>query len=126
MNKRMVGLIIIVLLLLLGLAACGGDQEGTGGAGGDAASGEKLYVSSCAACHGPGGTGVPGLGTDLTTSEFVANQSDSELVAFIKEGRPPDHPDNTTGVAMPPKGANPSLTDEDLSSIVAYIRSIHQ
>jgi disulfide bond formation protein DsbB len=69
---------------------------------------------------------VPGLGSDLTTSEFVANQSDSELVAFIKEGRAPDHPENVTGVAMPPKGGNPSLTDEDLSHIVAYIRSIHQ
>jgi disulfide bond formation protein DsbB len=33
-------------------------------------------------------------------------------------------PENTTGVAMPPKGGNPSLSDGDLQNVVAYIRTL--
>lgn len=153
MDKRVFYLVVVLLLLAMGLAACGGggadeavetgsgggaeeaveagsagegDEAAETGSGGDAQAGQQLFVSSCSSCHGPEGKGMPGLGSDLTTSDFVAGLSDSELVAFIKEGRTPDHPDNTTGVAMPPKGGNPSLSDEDLANIVAYIRTIHQ
>ena len=153
MDKRILYLLVALLLLsVTGLAACGGGEAeepvepapageveeavepASGGeaeeaaepaAGGDAQAGQELFVTSCSTCHGPEGKGMPGLGSDLTTSEFVAGLSDSELVAFINEGRPPDHPDNTSGVAMPPKGGNPSLSDEDVANIVAYIRSIH-
>lgn len=88
--------------------------------------GHDLFVASCSACHGPGGEGMEGLGKPLNTSAFVANKSDSELLAFIKTGRPIWDPENTTGVDMPPKGGNPSLTDEQLSEIITYIRSIHK
>jgi len=47
-------------------------------------------------------------------------------VTLLKEGRPSGHELNTTGVDMPPKGGNPSLTDEDPSAVVAYLRSINQ
>lgn len=141
LDKRMFYLVVALLVFsVIGLAACGGGgaeqaaETGTvgeveeaveTGSGGDAQAGQQLFVSSCSSCHGPEAKGMPGLGNDLTTSDFVAGLSDSELIAFIKEGRPPDHPDNTTGVAMPPKGGNPSLSDENLADIVAYIRSIH-
>jgi putative membrane-bound dehydrogenase-like protein len=92
----------------------------------DAAIGQKLFTSTCAACHGPQGEGVAGLGKDITRSEFIASQGDNELVKFIKNGRNPDDPLNTTGVAMPPKGGNPAFSDQDLYHIVAYIRTIHQ
>jgi disulfide bond formation protein DsbB len=59
-------------------------------------------------------------------SDFVATRTDAELVAFIKSGRSVDDPLNTTGVAMPPKGGNPALTDADLADIVAYIRSLQR
>ena len=68
---------------------------------------------------------MAGLGKDLTTSEFVQEQSDDELVTFIKTGRPSSDPLNTTGIDMPPKGGNPALTDDDIYNIVAYLRSIH-
>ena len=61
---------------------------------------------------------------DMATSEFITSQSDAELVAFIKAGRLPADPLNTTGIAMPPSGGNPSLTDDDLANIVAYIRTL--
>lgn len=93
---------------------------------GEAANGQALFASTCAACHGPNGEGVPGLGKDLTTSEFVADKSDKELVEFIKVGRPENDPLNTTGVTMPPNGGNPAFTEQDLYHIVAYLREIQK
>jgi disulfide bond formation protein DsbB len=95
-------------------------------AAGNAQAGQELFVATCAACHGPAGQGVPGLGKDMTTSQFIADRSDAELVEFIKAGRDPSDPLNTTGVAMPSKGGNPALSDEDLFDLVAYIRTIHE
>lgn len=88
-----------------------------------AMKGKKLYAA-CAACHGPTGKGVPNLGKDMTTSKFVQETSDAELVEFIKKGRPADDPANTTKVAMPPKGGRADLTDDDLKAIVAFIRTL--
>ncbi|GAB4382466.1 MAG: hypothetical protein Kow0022_00040 [Phycisphaerales bacterium] len=104
----------------------GGQVAAADGSAGQGGVGHDLYVASCSACHGPGGEGMEGLGKPLNTSAFVASKSDSELLAFIKTGRPIWDPENTTGVDMPPKGGNPSLTDEQLSEIIAYIRSIHK
>jgi disulfide bond formation protein DsbB len=91
----------------------------------DPAAGQALFAS-CSACHGPAGEGIPGLGKDLTNSEFVAGKTDDELISFIKDGLDPSDPLNITGIAMPPKGGNPALEDEDLYNIVAYIRSLHK
>jgi disulfide bond formation protein DsbB len=102
----------------------GGGEANGGGGGGDAAAGEELFAASCVSCHGADAKGLPNLGKDLTASEFVAGLSDDELVAFLAAGRAADAADNTTGVAMPPKGGNPALTDEDLMDLVAFIRSI--
>ena len=91
---------------------------------GDPVRGDAVYASTCATCHGAIGEGVTGLGLPLVSSEFVHSMIDAQLVAFIKEGRDASHPDNTTGVAMPPKGGNPSLTDEDLADVVAFLRTL--
>ena len=42
----------------------------------------------------------------------------------IQVGRPAGDPLNDTGVDMPPRGGNPSLSDEDLAHIVAYLRTL--
>jgi len=92
----------------------------------DLEAAKALFVATCSACHGPDGKGIEGLGKDFTASEFVAQSSDAELVEFIKVGRAADDPLNTTGIVMPPKGGNPTLTDSDLLAIVTYIRSIQE
>jgi disulfide bond formation protein DsbB len=89
-----------------------------------AADGRALYMQTCVACHGPEAKGIPGLGKDMTTSEFIQSKSDLELVEFIKKGRGTDDPLNTTGVPMPPNGANDALTDADILVIVEFIRSL--
>ncbi|MDX1691192.1 MAG: cytochrome c [Acidimicrobiia bacterium] len=88
------------------------------------AAGADIYSRTCAACHGPDATGVQGLGKNLVGTEFVNGRSAEELAAFIAEGRPVDHPDNETGIAMPPRGGNPSLTDRDLLNVALYLQSL--
>lgn len=108
--------------VLIVFAACGG---------GDAvvdpaliAAGEKHYGSTCATCHGPDARGVPRLGKDLHSNEFVQSRTDAELVDFLKVGRPAGSADNERGVDMPPRGGNPALKDEDMQAIVAYLRTL--
>jgi disulfide bond formation protein DsbB len=141
---KRIPLLLFSLLFALTLAACGGDEEPTptaapqvaavadapaapaAPAAGDAAAGQQVFSTTCAACHGPAGEGVQGLGKDMTSSEFIAGLSDEALIDFIKVGRRIDDPLNTTGVDMPPKGGNPALSDEQLLDIVAFMRSIHK
>lgn len=93
---------------------------------GDPTAGQASFAQTCSACHGPTGEGLPNLGKNLVTSEFVAGQTDDQLLAFLKVGRPTSDPLNTTGIDMPPKGGNPALNDKDLENIVAFMRSIHK
>jgi disulfide bond formation protein DsbB len=93
-------------------------------AAGDPVNGEAIYASTCATCHGPDAEGIQGLGPPLVDNEFVQSLTDSELIAFINVGRDASHPDNTTGVAMPPKGGNPSLTDQDIADVVAFLTTL--
>ncbi|MCP4202203.1 MAG: cytochrome c [bacterium] len=88
------------------------------------AAGRELYLTTCAVCHGPDAKGIMTLGKDLHDNEFVKSLSDDELVAFLAEGRPATHPLNQRHVAMPPRGGNPSLSDEELGLIADYLRSI--
>jgi len=89
----------------------------------DAVRGRTLWIDSCRACHGIRGEGIPGQGKSFRGSAFIPAQSDEGLIAFIKIGRPAAHPLNSTGIAMPSKGGNPLLTDQDLADIVAHLRT---
>jgi mono/diheme cytochrome c family protein len=88
-------------------------------------AGSRLFSTTCTACHGSDAKGILGLGKPLVDSGFVDSLNDDELVAFLHTGRSASDPANTTKVAMPAKGGNPSLTDDDLNAIVDYIRSLN-
>lgn len=103
------------------VAGGGGGGEA---AGGDAGAGAGVYSSTCQACHGSDGVGIDGLGKALAASVFVQSLSDDELATMIQVGRDTSDPANTTGVAMPPKGGNPALSDTDLQDVVAYVRTL--
>jgi len=87
------------------------------------ARGDQLYRESCAACHGLNAEGVANLGNQLRGADYVNSKTDAELLAVIREGRDLTHPENTTGLVMPPSGGRPDLSDEDLLSIIAFVRS---
>lgn len=135
--------LVLISTLIIVLAACGsggnGNSETSSGsnsstdpkagdsvAAGDPVHGKELFVGTCMACHGEGGTGIEGLGKDMTTSTFIKSLSDEELLAFIKVGRSMSDPDNTTGVDMPLKGGNPALTDDDIMDIISYMRTLEK
>lgn len=132
-NMTMRKVLILFAVLALALAACGGSDGGgdsptttaSGGDVGNVADGATVYKGTCTACHGPNAEGIVGLGLPLAPSDFVASNSESDLAAFIKQGRSTSDPDNTTGIDMPPKGGNPSLNDQDLLDVAAYIQSLN-
>ena len=89
-----------------------------------AVAGERRYLQTCAACHGPGGLGQPHMGANLRDSRFVREQSDDALVAFVKTGRPPGDPRSVLGLSMPARGGNPSLEDGQIRDIVVFLRTV--
>ncbi len=88
-------------------------------------AGENGFQATCSACHGFNAMGIPGLGKALIGSEFVNNQTDDQLLAFLQVGREISDPLNTTGVMMPARGGNPTFTDDKLVEIIAYLRSLN-
>jgi disulfide bond formation protein DsbB len=123
-SKRLV-VLVVTLIVAIGLVGCGGSKEQA--ASPDVvAAGQTAFASACSACHGPDAKGVPNLGKDLTASTFTKGLSDADLIAFTKKGRPANDPQNTTKVDMPPKGGNPALTDDQLTAIVAYLRTLQK
>ncbi len=125
-HMTLAGSLMAALILTAG---CGGGGDGGTDGSSDpsnasVAAGKVTFSKICSACHGMDGKGMPSLGKDITTSTFVASDTDEQLLAFIKEGRAADHPDNTTGVPMPPKAGDPTLTDAKILEVIAYMRSI--
>jgi len=85
---------------------------------GNVDAGKAIYGQTCIACHGPKGQGaIPGA-TDFTAKDGPLLKSNTELEANIINGF------QTPGamMAMPPKGGNPGLTEEDIKAVLAYIR----
>ena len=109
------------------VAGCQSSNEGVGGDQGapDKAHGQQIFTVLCATCHGIDGSGIKGLGKSFVTSEYVRKASDDQLVDLLIKGRDAKDPLNSTGVLMPPKGGNPSLTEKDLRDVVAYVRTLN-
>jgi|GEM_PF-3417654 len=78
---------------------------------GDAAAGQKVFASGCKICHRK----------YTIHTDFIASKTDQELFEFIKIGGLPNQP-----LVMQPKGGKPSLTDEKLYDIIAYLRSLQE
>lgn len=73
-----------------------------------------LFSKNCAGCHGSGGKGIKSIGTpDFTDPAFQKSVNDSALQTVIHKGK---------GGTMPAWSGK--LTDEQISSLVAYIRSL--
>ncbi len=124
---RALSTMVVALSIALGAAGCGSDSAAvttTAVAGTPLAHGQQLAGQSCSSCHGQDFEGVKSLGPALTDNDFIQDHTDDELIDFIKEGRSKDDPDSETGIAMPPYGGNPRLTDDDLADIVLFLRTL--
>ena len=87
---------------------------------GEVAEGEGLYTQRCVACHGatgaddgPSASLLSKLPPELGSFAWQAERSDSAIAQAIRAGM--------TGTAMP---ASRDLTDRDLATMVAYVRSL--
>ena len=86
---------------------------------GDLTKGEMVYEETCIACHGETGQGeLPGVPDFTSTEENRLAKSEETLIEHVIDGF------ETPGaeLAMPPKGGNPDLTEEDVHDVVFYLR----
>lgn len=85
----------------------------------NAEHGESLYNTTCVACHGPNGKGViPGM-PDLRGDDSRLVQKDlSTLLHNVDEG----FQSPGSMMAMPPKGGNASLSEQDIVDVLKYMR----
>ena len=80
------------------------------GAAAGGADGKKVYEASCQACHGGAGPGVPHVGKK------------EDWAPRIKQGKDTLHKHAIEGFnAMPAKGGNGSLSDDEVKAAVDYM-----
>jgi cytochrome c5 len=82
--------------------------------GQDLAQGKQVYSQTCFACHGMGVAGAPKLG-DAAAWKARIEKGMQTLVTHAVQGF-----QGSQGV-MPPKGGNPSLSDQQVADAVAYM-----
>jgi mono/diheme cytochrome c family protein len=86
-----------------------------------AASGARLYATTCASCHGASGAGVPGAFPPLAGDPVVTANDPAEHVGIVLKGRSGKAIRGTAyGGAMPPFAA---LSDADLAAIIDHERT---
>ena len=81
-----------------------------GGAGGAGQSGEQIVKTVCATCHQAGVAGAPKIGDKAAWGPRI-KQGQAALVQSALKGKG----------AMPPKGGNASLSDDDVARAVAFM-----
>lgn len=86
------------------------------GSGGEdvLAKGEHIYKGTCAACHATGLAGAPKFGNKADWGPRIA-QGKETLYSHALKGF------TGTKGTMPPKGANPGLSDSDVKAAVDYM-----
>lgn len=96
-------LLVVMGLAVITLAGCAGSTEGLFGA--------ELYARSCAGCHG--GEGGGGSGPALGAGSDAADLSDDQIAGVIEVGPG----------TMP---AFDRLTDDQIASLVAFLRTLQE
>lgn len=87
--------------------------EGASGSSAEATvnpAGEKLYKTTCFACHGTGVAGAPKFGDKAAWSKYIETGEDAMLQVVLK-GKG----------AMPPKGGAANASEDDLRAAVRYM-----
>jgi putative heme-binding domain-containing protein len=97
--------------LLLLSAGTAGHLAGQHATAFDVEDGRRVYQVSCANCHGPDGNLIAGI--DFGRGVYRRAFSDAELAALIVAGIP--------STPMPP---NPTMSLEQASRVVDYLRSM--
>lgn len=107
---------LLLASMLFALAACGG------GSTDDTllATGEQLYQTSCAACHGVDLRGTAAGPSQLSIVYEPAHHPDESYRRAITEGVAAHHWDFGDMAPIP------GLTDDQVTAIIAYVRSVQE
>ncbi len=79
------------------------------------AAGQALFQKNCTLCHGNNGEGD--IGPSLNDKKFLDNTADDQIFSIVSSGVP-----NTQMPAWNQSHGGP-LTDEDVTQLVAFVRS---
>jgi len=85
-------------------------ELGAAGAAAGSRTGEQVYNAVCTSCHQTGVAGAPKLGDKAAWAPRVKEGLNELVGEAIKGVR-----------AMPPRGGDPSLTDEEVARAVVYM-----
>lgn len=81
-------------------------------------NGKAVYETTCIACHGASGkSDIPGV-PNFTKKKSPLSKSDEDLFQNILNG----FQSPGSFMAMPPKGGNRDLTDQDILDVILYLR----
>ncbi|MBX7213535.1 MAG: disulfide bond formation protein B [Thermoflexales bacterium] len=89
-----------------------------------AANGARLFSEYCTMCHGASGDGITNLAPTLAGSTLVKTGSEDDLLRMIRKGRLPTDADNKSGLLMPQSGGMAAYGDDDLRSVIRYLKTI--
>jgi len=121
-HLKTIAVVVVVAAVLVSLVV-GQIKPSSGSltASAQPAQGKELYDKNCAACHGPGGRGLPGwqyqprAAPPLDSSAHAWHHEDAQLLAMILDKPAPDS-------VMPAwRGV---LTRENALDVIAYIKSL--
>ena len=104
----------IIVLVAFGVALSGSAMANEEGA--------AIFKKICSACHGKKGEGKKKMGPAFVGNEFIQKSSEADITLVIKNGRMgkkklyKDIP-----VPMMPQK---KLTDEQIKSVIAYIKGL--
>jgi mono/diheme cytochrome c family protein len=88
--------------------------------------GDAVYrgKGGCVTCHGPDGGGMPAAGSGITAGLNFVPAEWGPIDSLIRTGIP--EPATRSPIAMPPRGAQSNLTDEESRQVAAYVWAISQ
>ena len=113
---------ILILTALSTLADTSPTPSPTLSLPGDPTKGATLYAQNCTTCHGAGLEG--GIGATLNPIDKLPGVTDpldpTFLIDIITNGRQPQSGDPKQ-TAMPPKGGNTALSDQDVKDLASFI-----
>jgi len=78
------------------------------------ATGQRIFASNCALCHGPTASGSEGF-PNLTDTDWLYGGTPAAIKQTILHGR---------NGAMPANGLKPDMTDTERNDIVAHVLSL--
>ena len=87
MKKKWLSALFLTSALLL--AACGGDENGTGSGESTKSEGEKVVSKTCSTCHGGQ---LQGMGNTPALEDVGSRYTEEEILDIILNGKNPGMP----------------------------------